>query len=898
MEASWARQPIVPPCSAQMDPLRTEPLTLADLTDLPGVGVVLFDRELRLETVLGGAVEMHGYAEHLMVGRRAPDVIPAPAWARIGPLCLRALAGESFEEEVTAHDGRQTYLIAFGPVRRDGEIVGGQAIAREVTALRRVERDFRQLAESATDIITITRTSDGKLLYCSPSARRLGYEPADVVGTHGFSEVHADDVEAVAAARAGVVAGGPPVTVSMRLRDTAGAWQWVESDIRAVADEVHCSSRIVTERRRLEAGWELTWQHTKRGCSLSDPETGAIVDVNPAFVAMHGGTREDYLGRPLASVLSPAGVEGEHVRADGSVFPVEAEEVVTPAFRIGYFTDLTQARARERQDAETRATFERAFADAPIGMALVGLDGSFLRANRALLEMLGYDEPELCGTPFADITHPNDLDADLAQLEKLVAGEIDHYSMEKRYFTAAGDQLWALLSVSLVSGADGAPRYFVSQIMDISARKRTEERLRYFADRDPLTGLWNRRRFEEDVRRQTARAQRYGESAALLAFDLDGFKYVNDTLGHGAGDDLLIHVGHTISRRLRDTDALARLGGDEFAALLPNVSLREAVAIGQELCELLAASPLMIEGEAVQLSMSAGAMVIDEAMTGDAMIAADVALFEAKHQGRGRAVAFEDAGDQERRLTNGLSWSRRLRRALAEDGFELFAQPIVDLETGRPAMHELLLRMPDGEGGFIAPGDFLYTAERFGLIRPLDRWVIAAAARLAATHPDSVLSVNLSGRSVTDPSLCAYVEDAIAAAGCAPAQLIFEVTETEAIAAMEPARALATRLRSLGCRFALDDFGSGFASFSHLKALPLDLLKIDGEFVRNLESDHTDQLVVDAVQRVAGGMGKALVAEHVEDAATAERLRRLGVRYGQGYHFARPAPAEAVLAHG
>ena len=569
-------------------------------------------------------------------------------------------------------------------------------------------------------------------------------------------------------------------------------------------------------------------------------------------------------------------------------------------FRIVFFTDLTEQREREHREAEARETFERAFADAPIGMALVGLDGRWQRVNRALLDMLGYDEPELLSKRFADITHPNDLDADLSQIERLVSGDIDHFAMEKRYFTAAGEQLWVLLSVSLVRDAAGEPRYFVSQIIDISARKRTEERLRHLADRDPLTGLWNRRRFEEELERQAARAQRYGDRAALVAFDLDGFKHVNDTLGHKAGDDLLVHVAWTLESRLRDTDALARLGGDEFAALLPSVDLSTATALGQELCELVAATPLLVDGEEVQLSVSAGVTMIEAARVAEAgpMVAADVALYEAKHQGRGRAIAYEDAGDQGRRLTNGVQWSRRLRRALGEDGFVLHAQPIVDLQSGEAAMYELLLRMPDGDGGLIGPADFLPTAERFGLIRPLDRWVIAAAARLAAAHPGRVLAVNLSGRSVTDPSLGTYVEETIADAGCAPSQLVFEVTETEAIAVMEPARDLARRLRRLGCRFALDDFGSGFASFYHLKALPIDILKIDGEFVRNLERDHADQLVVDAVQRVASGLGKALVAEHVEDAATAARLAALGVRYGQGYHFARPAPAEAVLARG
>jgi EAL domain-containing protein (putative c-di-GMP-specific phosphodiesterase class I) len=280
----------------------------------------------------------------------------------------------------------------------------------------------------------------------------------------------------------------------------------------------------------------------------------------------------------------------------------------------------------------------------------------------------------------------------------------------------------------------------------------------------------------------------------------------------------------------------------------------------------------------------------------DAFVAADVALYEAKHSGRNRAVAYDPSGRQRERLTTGLVWSQRLRRALDDDGFVLHAQPIVDLATGRTTFYELLVRMRGPDGELIGPAAFLYCAERFGYIRRLDRWVVEEAARLAAAHPGATFSVNLSAKSVTDPAIGDHIEQAVSAAGCRAEQLIFEITETAAIANMEQARSLARRLARLGSRLGLDDFGSGFASFYHLKTLPLDILKIDGEFIRNLGRDRDDQLVVRAVQDVARGMGKVVVAEHVEDEEAAERLRDLGVGHGQGYHFARPGPVDEILA--
>ena len=311
----------------------------------------------------------------------------------------------------------------------------------------------------------------------------------------------------------------------------------------------------------------------------------------------------------------------------------------------------------------------------------------------------------------------------------------------------------------------------------------------------------------------------------------------------------------------------------------------------------MAESPLHIAGEPVFTSMSAGLAMLD-AGTRDpeaALIAADVAMYEAKRQGRNRVVGYDDAGTRRQRLSEGLTWSQRLRRALDDGQLVLHAQPVVDLGTGEAVFHELLVRLVDEGGELIPPAAFLASAARFGHMRDLDRWVVGEAARAAARHPDRVLAVNLSGISMGDPGMALAVADALADAGCAPAQLIIEVTETEAIAHSAQAVRLVHALRELGCRVALDDFGSGFASLHRLKTLPVDILKLDGEFVRTLATDRVDALVVAAARQLADGLGALLVAEHVEDAACADRLRGLGVRLAQGFHLGRPRPLADAL---
>ena len=471
-----------------------------------------------------------------------------------------------------------------------------------------------------------------------------------------------------------------------------------------------------------------------------------------------------------------------------------------------------------------------------------------------------------------------------------------------RLVSASGDTVWASISSSVVRDSDGEAQMRLLQMLDISERKRFEGQLQHLADHDPLTGLINRRRFEEELERELTAAKRYDRAGAVLVLDLDNFKYVNDTHGHSAGDELIVSVSALLRRRLRESDTLSRIGGDEFAVILPDCSARQAEIAADGLLGTLRGA-MLEQHRGGRSSASIGVAPYDGScqVTGEELLVeADVAMYEAKERGRDRVEVFERDAGTPSPLNGRLTWARRIEQALTDDGFELHAQPILSLGDDTVPRHELLVRMRGEDGDLIPPAAFLGVAERFELIQSIDRWVVRQAISLLAARQqagDPVrLEVNLSAKSVTDASMPDYIEDCLRAARVDPRGLIFEVTETAAIVNVDRARLFADRLTEVGCGFALDDFGAGFASFYYLKHLDFDLLKIDGEFIRGLPDSHTNQLVVRSLVDLAQGLGKHTVAEFVGDEKTLALLRNFGVDYAQGFHVGRPIPvADAGL---
>jgi diguanylate cyclase (GGDEF)-like protein/PAS domain S-box-containing protein len=575
--------------------------------------------------------------------------------------------------------------------------------------------------------------------------------------------------------------------------------------------------------------------------------------------------------------------------ADGSVVGVSSIE-----------HPVSERRRADQTAQEAEAYLESAFRDAPIAMGLVSIQahraGAFLVTNPALCRLSGFSADQLARLDFQALTHPDDLDRDLAALAELIAGEARSYQLEQRLIQRDHQVAWVLLNATLVRDTAGMPLYSIRQLENIDERKQFEGQLEHLADHDPLTGLFNRRRFARELSHELAYARRYGGSGAVLLVDVDNFKYVNDTLGHSVGDEVITAAGQLLQRRVRETDVLARLGGDEFAVLLPRAGEDDARILAAGLLASVRGGAILVGTEqGAHLTISVGIALFDaeREMTADELLVnADLAMYAAKDGGRDR-FAFSTP-EQQARMEEGLTWTERIRQALDENLFVVCYQPILDLSSERISQYEALLRLPGANGELIPPATFIYTAERFGLIRAIDRWVLHHACRTIAERRDAGrevrLEINLSGQSLGDPELPEFIEQELSATSIDPASLILEVTETAAIVNMNQTRKLIARIGELGCGFALDDFGAGFGSFYYLKHLPLDYLKIDGEFIRNLPASTADQLIVKAIVQMSQGLGTRTIAEFVTDQATVELLQEHGVDYAQGYHIGRPKP--------
>ncbi len=639
--------------------------------------------------------------------------------------------------------------------------------------------------------------------------------------------------------------------------------------------------------------------------------TGASIDrlVPEARRAGHARQRAIYASQPTTT--RAMGVEREFAarRKDGSEIPVSI--TLSPVHTddgllvIAAVRDGTERREELVRLQTAEEQFRRSFDDAPIGMTIIGLDGRYKEVNDAFCAIVGHSRAALVGLPRESLSHPDDVAKGNEAFRDVLAGRIRSYTRDKRYMHAAGHPVWTSVSVTLVRDRHGRPLHLISQAQDITERRRYEGRLKHMADHDPLTGLLNRRSFERELASHVARIRRHGPTGAVLMIDLDNFKYYNDTQGHSAGDDLIVRIGQALANRLRETDVLARLGGDEFAVLLSQEDRASSEAVANALLDVIrneAPSPIHGEKRRVTASIGVACFSDGDRLTGEEiMVNADLAMYEAKENGRNRTAKYSTDEHERPRVESQMKWARPITRALAEDRFELLAQPITPLHGNGPKQYELLLRMGDAHGDQIPPGTFLYIAERLGLIQEIDRWVVARVidmlAEQRACGRDLRFEVNLSGYTIGDPDILTLIERRLWDTGVPADRLIFEITETAAVSNIARAASFANRLTELGCRFALDDFGAGFGSFYYLKHLPCDYLKIDGEFVRHCATNETDRILISAVVQIAQGMGKRTIAEFVGNQETVEVLTQLGVDYGQGYFLGRPQPLAQHLDH-
>jgi len=451
---------------------------------------------------------------------------------------------------------------------------------------------------------------------------------------------------------------------------------------------------------------------------------------------------------------------------------------------------------------------------------------------------------------------------------------------------------------------------------DITDRKRLENELIWQAHHDVLTKLHNRRFFEHHLESEVARLKRHEETSALLYIDLDRFKYINDTAGHAAGDQLLIEVSRQLKARLRESDLLARLGGDEFAIILTDTNQENITIAAESFREVLEQYNFVYEGKHYRIYGSIGVTLInsESKSAGDVLSNADIACHIAKSRGRNQVHVYRHEDDEKVVMSMQLGWSERLHDALENDGFVLMYQPIIPIKninigqlpvgdgelwhefTSAPQMdaahYEVLVRYVSKSGEIVSPNAFLPTAERFGIMPQIDTWVLTRSieklAELHAAGHSVRFTVNISGETLEPERLVPVVTGLIDKHKLDPTSLIIEITESSAIENVDAAKQLINELRMLGCRFALDDFGSGFSSFYHLKHLPVDYVKIDGQFVQGMARDPSDRAIVASINEIAHSFGKRTIAEFVESPEILNMLKNYGVDYAQGYYVASP----------
>lgn len=581
------------------------------------------------------------------------------------------------------------------------------------------------------------------------------------------------------------------------------------------------------------------------------------------------------------------------LRGRGETIPSSRK---APAKLSGTIQDVTEevaARsARDLLSYVVQSTGDAIITKAP--------DGSITSWNRGAEQLYGYSAEEAIGRPSGMTETPERAGEWQKLLQTVLSGEsVDNFETER--VRKDGRVISVSLTVSPVTDSNGRIVQAAIIARDMTERVRYEERLRHMADHDQLTGLFNRRRFDEELKRELARAGRYAEHSAVLSIDVDNFKGINDSAGHAAGDAVLTHVARVLTERSRASDVVARLGGDEFAILLSAVDGPEARSAADHLLAEIRSSPAAYGGKPFRVTASIGVATFesDDATAGEVMVNADLAMYAAKMSGRDRVVVYTPSEARKARAMAKLTWSQRIQDALERDRFVLHLQPILELSTGEIKHGELLLRMKGDHGKLIAPGAFLPAAERFGLIHAIDRWVVQRAIQLMSDTIEGGprVGINLSGESIVgDPLLLEMIEQELARSSVDPAKLIFEVTETAAIANMPEATQFARGLTSLGCSLALDDFGTGFGSFYYLKHLPVSYVKLDGEFIQNLPRSEVDEHMVKAIVGVSQALGIKTVAESVADEETIGLLHKHSVDYAQGYYVGKPAPLGVAMA--
>ena len=698
----------------------------------------------------------------------------------------------------------------------------------------------------------------------------------------------------------------------------------------------------------LEESVEEIYEHASCGYLSTGPD-GRIIKVNQTFLDSTGYARDEVVGRKrFEDFLTPAAriffqsqswpllhlqgrideVAYQIVARNGERLPtlvnirqknddqgralVRRITVFNAADRWRYEQELLKARQASELSSQQMETLNQQLLQSNAalhaqgerlrvilssiadGVIATDMAGRVTYLNPVAEAITGRRRQEAKGKPLDDVLPIGEAQAAalLASAPGPARGRPGHSIA--RLHRPAGKTAHVTLSAQSMHDAAGQLVGAVIAIRDVTEAQEMQDRLHFQATHDALTGLTNRSEFEH--RLASLLAAPASSCDMLLYLDLDQFKIVNDTCGHAAGDELLRQVATIMQSHLGDNDTLARLGGDEFGMILRRATTEQGMAVAQRLRETVSEFHFVWSDKVFAIGVSIGAVLLapGRMSTTDALRVADAACYIAKERGRNR-VHLSAADDQAIRQREGeMNWVGRIHEALREQRFALHTQRLQGLrpDNGANDHHEVLVRMVDRNGALIAPAAFIPAAERYGLMPQIDRWIVGTVLAHAASNA-TTYAINLSGATVCDESFLAFVQQSFRGHGTDPRRICFEITETAAIANLRQATALIRELKVMGCRFSLDDFGSGMSSFAYLKHLPVDYLKIDGSFVKDMLDDPVDRAMVESINHIGHVMKLETVAEFVENDAVLEALRSIGVDYAQGYGVQKPVPMDA-----
>ncbi|MCO6412777.1 MAG: EAL domain-containing protein [Thiogranum sp.] len=642
-------------------------------------------------------------------------------------------------------------------------------------------------------------------------------------------------------------------------------------------------------------------------------EKGIVDTFNTAAERLFGYLAQEIRGRHLASLLPAVfevkqsidthteerEVEGTH--RNGSRIQISLRisgmEISGKRMFTCMVADITQRKAAETELLAAEARYRALVETAHDLVWSVDTQQRWSYLNSSSRMIYGLNPDDMLGRSISEFCAPDNCMEDQKAFANLLAGK-DLYQYETVHLDNEGKRRHLSFNAKAHRDAQGNITQFSGTARDITEQKAFHQQLTYQAEHDSLTKLFNRHYFQQELERTVARVGRTPENTcALFYIDLDQFKYINDTLGHAAGDRLLVEITQLLLTHVRDGDLLARFGGDEFTLLLYNIRAADVLLAAEHFRQLFENYSFLEAGKSFNISCSIGAALIDQLVESaeEALSHADLACNMAKAQGRNRTNLYDPTDRNKAGMAEDMGWASRVREMLEHDKFQLVYQPIMALNDDQVQDYEVLVRMVCDDGEIILPGGFMPAAERFGLIHSVDRWIVRRAlTQLSRLHQQGEavrFSINLSGKAFEDVTLLPMIKELLDDSNIDPSRVCFEITETAAIAKLSAAEKFISALKTMGCQFALDDFGAGFSSFAYLKHLPVDKLKIDGAFVQGLADSQVDQAMVQSMNQVAHALGKQTIAEYVENPRTLELLRSYGVDYAQGNYIGKPREA-------